>query len=144
MRGCNMLQCVRSTPYCSILQCIAVYCSVLQCIADSRHSGGVSLSYWVCCSVLQRVVASQQAETQNTPFHTGSALNTRLCTPCLLNYAVSLLFLCVVDSFFFVLQCVAVCCGVLQWVGACCSDVLGSSSFICNVTNSFICDMTHS
>ena len=33
MRGCNMLQCVRSTPYCSILQCIALCCSAVQCVA---------------------------------------------------------------------------------------------------------------
>jgi hypothetical protein len=123
-----VLQCVRRTP------CRRRY--VLQCVAS-------------CCSLLQRVVVSQEAERRNTPGHKGCALqcvlqcvlqsvrrqrggiplsikrpagNTRLCAPCLWHCAALLLFFCVVDSFSLccsVLQGVAGCCRVLQCVAVC-------------------------
>ena len=110
-RGCNVLQCVRST-HLSQEVCVAVCCSVLQRVA-------------ACCSVLQRVnvVVSQQAERWNTPCHKGPAGSAHLVCAIMPRRFFSL-----VSSIHFslccsVLQCVAACCSVLQWVLACCNDV---------------------
>jgi len=72
-------------------------CSMLQCVA-------------ACCSVLQRVVVSQQAKKRSTPCHKRPAGKTQLCAPCLWHYAASLLLFSVVDSSFFAV----IGCNVVQ------------------------------
>jgi len=113
-RGFNVLQCVRSTSCHKryALQCVAVCGSVLQRVV-------------VCCSVLYSV----SRQRGGIPF---AIRECRLCAPCLCHYAASLFLFSVVDSFFFVLQCVAVCCSELQYVAVCCS-VLQCVAVCCSV-----------
>ena len=116
---CSVLQCV--AVCCSVLQCVAVCCSVLQCLA-------------VCCSVMQGVMQSVLHE-QTIILQVFDAVCCRVCcsvccrvccSVCcttrpsesryMLQFAAVRRGVCCTSNRKYILQGVAVCCGVLLCV----------------------------
>jgi len=153
---CSVLQCVavccsvlqRVAVCWSVLQCVAVCCSMLQCAAVSltpsvvwnflshmRHDSCTCVTEFdVCCSVLQHFAVGcsvlQWVEVWLTYY---------CCLDILVTHVIWLVHTIWHDSFkceteFDALQCVAVCCSVLQ----CAWHILLS------VLSCHIGDMTHS
>jgi len=119
---CSVLHLLQCVAVCySVLPCVAVRCSVLQCVA-------------VCCSVLQCVffVITKYDSFMLDTIHSFCFILNMCCS---------------------VLQCVAVCCSVLQSVAGPLTCAMtpslpyydsGVTQFTCDISPSFICDMTHS
>jgi len=100
---CSVLQCVAGC--CSVLQCVAVCCSVLQCVAVCCS---VLQCVAVCCSIMQCVALST---TLQHKIHQTVCLLSHLSHNKSHDDSRETLF-----GVALMLQCVAVCCSVLQCV----------------------------
>ena len=104
--GVCVLQCV--AVCCSVLQCVAVYCfleseyereCVFQCVAVNLNRSCRSIFLYFCCN-------THCNKHRNTHYHTGSV---HMCSYSFLDSGHESEHVCCS-----VLQCVAVCCSVLQ------------------------------
>jgi len=112
---CSVL--LRVVLYCNVLQCVVVYCSVSQClltIYPSKHTRWctVLLCVTMCCIVLQCATECCSVSWQSTHLSTHTKtgvgqMDAALWPPDPPSPGV--------------LQCVAVCCSVLQWTAVDCS-----------------------
>ena len=121
---------------CSVLQCVAVCCRVLQCVAEC-------CSIVVCCSVLRCVAVCHSVipwpfafiehfHSQWRDFASCLLQCVAVCCSMLQYVAVCCSVLQCVAVRCSVLQCVAMCCSVLQCVAVCCS-VLQCVAVCCSV-----------
>jgi len=90
---------------CSVLPCVAVCCSVLH-VFTGRYTFGLIRRDAACCSVLQCVAVIRRS------LHIWVGSQPFCCSVLQCVAERCIVFRCV--AYFSVLQCVAVCCSVLQ------------------------------
>jgi len=94
---------------CSVLQCVAVCCGVLQVVIALTNTGGGM--YLLSCAIYIFTIYTQCSQIAGLSLYTCACVRCSVwrCVAVLANYWFLFTFMCVRA-----LQCVAVCCGVLQ------------------------------